>query len=135
MSRDSRFLVAVLVLAGYLAAARGVGSFYPISTFAMYASAPGQSASRIMARSSSGEYLEVTDFDGWRCDRLPALDRVACADARSVPYVDREREEHIRSHAGAGGQEVELVRRVFSFDGVARPPYCTIAHCSARRRP
>jgi hypothetical protein len=130
---EPRWLVATLAFAGYFLAARGVGNLYPLSTFPMYSGAPAAALSRVMARTAAGEFLEVTDLVAWRCETLPRLEDVACADARGIAYVDREREDHIRAHAGAGAEPVELVRRVFSFDGAARPAACVISRCAATR--
>jgi hypothetical protein len=128
----ARFTVATLVLAGYLLAARGVGDLYPLSTYSMYAGSPGDSISRVMAL-VGGSFVEVTDLSSWQCDNLPHLEAAQCGGARGIAYLDREREAHIRNHPGDGGEPVELVRRVFSFDGVQRPAYCTLARCRARR--
>jgi hypothetical protein len=119
--------VAVLALIGYLLAARGVGSLYPFSTFPMYSGAAGGAVSRLMARLPSGELVEVTDLVGWQCGKM-----TQCGPA-GIGYVDREREEHMRKHSGSGGEAVQLVRRIFSFDGVERAPYCVVAECRARR--
>jgi hypothetical protein len=122
--------VAALLFVAYLLAARGAGNFYPLSTFPMYSGAGG-SMSRIMAR-LDGKFLEVTALSSWKCDYLPQLDTTSCAGAGSIGYVDRERQAHIEAHSGEGGVPVELVRRVFSFDGVQRPEYCVITTCRAR---
>jgi hypothetical protein len=129
---DPRVLVSTLVLAGYLAAAKGVGNLYPISTFPMFSESSGEAVTRIMAR-TGGEFVEVDEFTSWDCPKLPSLDTTSCAGVPSIPYVDREREDYLRAHAGSGGERVELVRRVFSFDGAQRPPYCVIAQCTAKR--
>jgi hypothetical protein len=131
---NPRLTVSVLALVGYLLAARGVENFYPLSTFPMYSGEPGSTASRIMALGEGG-LVEVTDLVDWRCDKLPHLETATCGDARTVPYLDREREAYIRSHAGAGNQSYLLVRRVFSFDRDAKERAdCTLARCRARRR-
>lgn len=127
-----RAFVSALALFGYLAAARGVENFYPLSTFPMYSDEPGATSSRIMAHGSDG-FVEVTDLVDWKCDNLPHLESSTCGDARAVPYIDRERERFIRAHAGNGRESFELVRRVFSFDGKSRAD-CTLARCRASRR-
>jgi hypothetical protein len=132
---DARLFLSALVLIGYLAAARGVGSLYPLSTFPMYAAPAGEAVTRIMAHTAGGEWVEVGDLEGWQCDTLPHLETTRCGGAGGIAYVDREREDFIRRHLGSGGEPIELVRRVFSFDGVVRPPYCVISRCRARRRP
>jgi hypothetical protein len=131
--RDPR-LISILALIGYFTAARGVENLYPVSTFPMFSGAAAPAISRVMTRTASGELHEVTEFTSWQCDNLPHLDATLCLDVPSIPYIDREREDHIRSHPGAGAEPVELVRRIFSFDGVERPASCVIARCSATRR-
>jgi hypothetical protein len=142
---DPRFHVATLALVGYVLAAAGAGNVYPVSTFPMYSGAAGEAVSRVMARDAGGAFVEVTDLEGWRCDgAVPALEATTCGDARGIAYLDRERDAHIRAHAAASGgggsggngsgEPFELVRRVFSFDGVERPAYCPIARCTARRQ-
>jgi hypothetical protein len=129
---NPRAAVAALALFGYLAAARGVENFYPLSTFPMYSGDPAPTGSRIMARGANG-FVEVTDLVDWGCDNLPHLESSTCGDARNIPYLDREREQFIVTHAGSGRESFELVRRVFSFDGKSRAD-CTLAHCRASRR-
>ena len=127
-------MVPTLALVGYLAAARGVENLYPLSTFPMYSGSGGPAASRVMARTAGGDFVEVTDLDAWDCPSLPRLEDVQCAGSDNIPYLDREREEHIRAHPGTGGAPVEVVRRVFSFDGAQRSAFCPIARCTAKRR-
>jgi hypothetical protein len=128
---DARLVLGALVLVGYAMAARGVENLYPFSVFPMYAAARAKVISRVMARVADGSFIEVTALDRWQCDALPVLEATTCADASSIQYIDREREQYIREHAGTGGQPVELVRRVFSFDGVSRPTHCTVSRCTA----
>jgi hypothetical protein len=130
---DARVAISVLVLLGYWLAGRGVENLYPFSRFPMYSHAAGGAAARVMARMSDGAFVEVTDLGAWHCDALPALDADKCDGVGGIPYIDREREDHIRSHAGDGRTPVELVRRVFSFDGKTRAPYCVISHCTVTR--
>lgn len=129
--------LGLLALLGYAISARGVENLYPFSVFPMYASSEGAVTSRIMARTAAGELLEVDRFQGWSCPELPALDATSCEGVRGIPYIDREREAHVRAHPLGGGEgegePVELVRRVFSFDGKARAETCRLAACRARR--
>jgi hypothetical protein len=134
LALDARVVLGALVLGTSAMAARGVESFYPFSVFPMYSGEAGTASSRIMARSAEGGFVEVTAFERWQCDALPVLEKTTCAGVGGIPYVDREREQHIRTHAGTGGQPIELVRRVFSFDDVPRPTHCTIVRCTAVAR-
>lgn len=131
---DARLVVAALVLAGYWVAGRGAGNFYPFSRFPMYAGSAGKTATRLMALTADNQYVEITQFDRWACDDLGHLDETKCEDAGAIGYIDREREDHIRSHPGTGGAPIKLVRRVFSFDGKTRAPHCVITQCTAVRR-
>jgi hypothetical protein len=128
---DPRLVISTIVLVSYLAAARGVENLYPVSTFPMFSGQAGEAMSRIMARTSDGRFVEVLDLVAWKCDGPAAA---SCTDVPSIPYIDRERENHILSHSGTGGEPIELVRRIFSFDGVQRPEYCVITRCQAARR-
>jgi len=129
---DARLAVALLAMGGYTLIARGAGSVYPFSVFPMYSEKSVPFTSRVMVR-AGGEFFEVTDYQGWRCEALPTLEATSCGGVGGIPYIDREHEAHIRAHPGAGGEPVALVRRVFSFDGVDRSP-CEITRCTASRR-
>ena len=134
---DARVFLGVLALLGYAIIARGVENLYPFSVFPMYASGESAVTSRIMARTAAGEILEVDRFHGWSCRELPTLDATSCEGVRGIPYIDREREAHVRAHPlgsnDGEGEPVELVRRVFSFDGKARAETCPLAACRASR--
>ncbi len=132
--RDPRLAVAIAVFVGYFVAARVARNIYPISNFPMYSEGTVRAAARVMVRTSAGTYGEVTAFDRWRCESLPALETTSCAETSAIPYIAREQEQYIRAHQGEGGGAVELVQRVFSFDGAKRPPHCVIARCTAVQR-
>ena len=119
------------MLGAYALAARGVENLYPFSVFPMYSGEAGTGTSRVMARTAEGAFVEVTAFERWQCDALPVLETTTCAGVGGIPYIDREREQYLRAHAGTGGQPIELVRRVFSFDDVARPTHCPLVRCTA----
>ena len=131
---DARTVVSALVLVGYLVAARGVDNFYPVSSFPMYASAKGTATSRVMALTQAGDFAEVTAFESWQCGEFGNLDATFCEGVGSIPYIDREREAHVRGHPGTGGAPIQLVRRVFSFDGKTRRSHCVLAQCTAVRK-
>lgn len=130
--------VSVLVLAGFLGAARGVGNFYPVSQFPMYSGSAGEASARVMFF-ADGEYLEVDAFKDVQCDSWAwrPLESSRCEGASSIPYIDRETEAELLKSAGTPGanaRELKLVRRVFSFDGVQRIPHCEITQCRAVAR-
>lgn len=131
---DHRLVLGALVFIGYSAVARSVGNLYPFSIFPMYAGKAGDATSRVMVRGADGAYEEVPRYEGFACESLPVLETTTCAGVAGIPYIDREREQHIREHAGTGGQPVELVRRVFSFDGKSRPSHCVSTRCTAVKR-
>lgn len=125
-------LVSLVVMAAFISAARGVGNLYPVSQFPMYAGSAGPAATHVMVlRAGATEYEEVDAFQSFACESLPVLEAQRCGDASAIPYLAREAEALIRSRSGAGGGEVELVLRVWSFDGVARPAHCVVARCRA----
>ncbi|MGZ3456125.1 MAG: hypothetical protein ACXVEF_41355 [Polyangiales bacterium] len=132
--RDPRLALGIAVFVGYFVAARVARNIYPLSTFPMYSEGTVRAAARGMVRTSAGTYAEVTAFDQWRCESLPVLETTSCAETSAIPYIAREQEQYIRAHQGVGGSAVELVQRVFSFDGTPRPAHCVIARCTAVRR-
>jgi hypothetical protein len=125
--------VSLLVLAGFVGAARGVGNFYPVSQFPMYSGSAGDAAARVMLF-ADGEYFEVDAFTDFACESWVPLDVGRCEGASSIPYIDRETEAWLLAHRGAPaatGRHFELVRRVFSFDGAQRPAHCVLTRCTA----
>lgn len=124
--------VSLLVLFGFVAAARGVGNLYPVSQFPMYAGNAGPSTAHVMLLGRDGAYVEVDSVQALTCESLPALDAQRCDDASAIPYLAREAEQFIRAHPASGsGVDVELVLRVWSFDGKTRPAHCVVAKCTA----
>jgi hypothetical protein len=123
--------VSLLVLAGSLAAARGVGNLYPVSQFPMYSGSAGEASARLVVL-VDGEYRELDAFDRFAC-RSWLLAGGRCEGASSIPYLDRDAESWVRGHLGVadGGVPIDIVRRVFSFDGVQRPPHCVVTSCVA----
>ncbi len=97
----------------------------------MYSGDAPAAVARLMVK-DGGDFREIGDFSAWKCDNLPHLADLSCGDARGIDYLDADREAFIRSHAGEGGRPVELVQRVFSFDGNPRQAYCVVTRCSAR---
>lgn len=122
--------VSLLVLIGFVAAARGVGNLFPVSQFPMYAGSAGPSTAQVMVLRENA-YLAVDTFQSLSCESLPRLDAQRCDDASPIPYLARDAEQFIRAQPANGGTQVELVLRVWSFDGKTRPAHCVVAKCTA----
>lgn len=139
--RSPRAAVAALVFVGYLVVARAVGNLYPFSTYSMYAESGTGRPSRLVARETHGSMVDLDRYDHWACPDLPPLDRASCPSdtpSSSIPYVDREADHYVRSHAGTGhepgARAVDLVRHVWWFvdeNGAPREFDCPVRHCRA----
>lgn len=131
-------LVAFGVFVVYLLAARGVGNFYPLSTFEMYGSSTLSSASRIVVRDESGAVDEVDAYTGFACDHPVDPDPRTCLEAwpfDHVPAMDAAFARTIdRSRASSSAPRVEIVRRVWRFeDEHTLTQDCVLARCRAAR--
>ncbi len=135
-SLPSRFALGVLVLAGYMALANTVQQLYPFSVFDMYAH-EATSASRIGVRTATGALTEVTAWRDWQCPQPIALIGPPDHDQRapySIPYRDREAQEWIVGHPGAGSQPVDVVRHIWWLQpvpGQAETEDRVLLHCQA----
>ena len=143
MSRavDDAWFPALCVLVGYFAIARGLGNFYPFSTFEMYAGLSAHTASRVLAVDAAGGEHEIRRFEGYRCDSLE-LEPPSCrehGDYYRIGYVEREAAEYLAAQAAAPergeGEPVRLVRRIWRFHGSGPPTVedCPVASCRAVR--
>ena len=137
-SLPSRVVFGVLVLVGYVAIASTVQQLYPFSVFDMYAH-PATSASRIAVRDAAGVVSEVSAWTDWQCDGPFALAGAPDHDDRSpysIPYRDREAQEWLTAHRGAGTQAVAIVRHIWWLQpqpGQAEIEDRVLLHCKARR--
>jgi len=130
-------LRALVLLVAYVAAARGVGNLYPLSTFEMYGGTRLTTASRIAVIDAAGVH-EVERFSRWRCAASVDVDPRRCT--HQWPYFhvearDREVLAHIERAAdpGADARPVVVIRRVWraSEDGPMTPSDCELARCEA----
>lgn len=134
LRRDPLRVFGLLLLLGTMAAARGVGNFFPLSVFPMYSEVSGRAASKLMVRVATGAFFEVSDFVSWRCPPLPVLEGGTCHGAAGIDYLDRDSERWLHEHPGAGGDAVLLVRRRFLFEASGAEDFCEVARCTAVRR-
>lgn len=138
-SLPSRLLLGVVVLLGYMAIANTVQQLYPFSVFDMYAHR-ATSASRIGARTADGQLSEVTAWSDWRCDgpiRVDAPQAPGAPTPYGIPYRDREAEEWLLHHQGAGGQAVDVVRHIWWLEAAEGQPEIAdrvLLHCQAVRQ-
>lgn len=128
---------ALVLLAAYVAAARGVGNLYPFSTFEMYGGTRLTTASRIAVVDADGVH-EVERFLRWRCAAPIDVDPRRCT--KEWPYFhvearDREVLAHIERapEPGNDARDVNLIRRVWraTEDGPMIASDCKLARCEA----
>jgi hypothetical protein len=135
-----RLMVALSVLAGYLALAFSVHNLYPISTFEMYAGRPVRSASRVIARDAAGALHEIDEYRDWQCPGPLPLGPEACPAQwpySYTGYLDRAAAELVAQQGGSGGDSVDVVRRVWRLSDEPGPPPasdCLLERCRAVRR-
>ena len=131
------FALSVMVI--YVVSARGLGNVYPVSTFEMYGGSTMRAASRIVARSESGEAVELRTYSRWRCDRF--VDPAPQACLASWPY-DHQPSVDERAAAAinrapkpvAETVRVEVVRRIWRLHPDEPEPSvsdCVLARCEA----
>jgi hypothetical protein len=139
----SRTVVAAFAFAGYLALAFVARNVYPLSTFEMYAGAPPSRApTRVIARDAAGGAHEVDEYVGWHCDAEIAGARQACLSEwpyAYTAYLDRAAADWVAAHPGAGaaGEPVEIVRRIYRLSDRGGAPQvrdCVLSRCRAERR-
>ena len=134
-----RVIVAALVFVTYTALAFSLHNFYPVSTFEMYAAQRTDSASRVVARDAGGQVHELDRFDAWRCDGPISVEPAACPGQfpySYTTYLDRAAVDFVGQHAGAGGEPVDVIRRVFRLSDQPQIAVedCLLQHCRAVRR-
>lgn len=124
-------------MATFAIMARVLGEQYPVGPLSMF-SGGLHAASHIAARTEDGRLCELDAFDAFRCEGPIDL-RVAahpeCRGDAHHPEQDRKAEAFLRSHEGAGGAKIEVIRRTFRVDrpgGAITTEDCHIVTCSAR---
>jgi hypothetical protein len=115
-----------------------VSLVYPLDTFSMYAGMPGEDASHLLVRETTGEVHRVTAFHSYTCAEpftRPAGAR--CVNHLGViPYHYDDLAEYIASHAGPGDIEVELIVRSWKVRPGSAPAWaedCLVTRCKASR--
>lgn len=130
-------MLGLLMCIGYFSVARFASESYPFSKFPMF-DHPGDSASRIVARTPDGRLRELSAFDHWECDRQPSADFHACLANMPFdysPHVDGDLLRSVTQHQGHGAnaQPVEVVRHIWRFKrhDKTRTEDCVLAKCRA----
>lgn len=139
----------LVALVGLVVIAFEVGERYPFARFHMFDHTT-TAASRVIARTSDGEALELGALEAIHCDgevelftgpsadpsreaprQCPVVSAYPEAERRVARYLERE-------HAAEpSGEPIEIVRRTFRFDepwGEPAVDDCVIGRCTARRR-
>jgi hypothetical protein len=119
---------------------------YPFDTFSMYAEVLPDVASALVVRGADGTIDSVSAFEGLECSRDGAtilrddgaLDEGPCTPSTgtSIRYLDGDAAAYLRTHASAGSETVELLRRTWRIPrgGAAlAPDDCVVASCRAAR--
>lgn len=136
---DDGVFVAVALMAAYVLAGRGIGSFYPVSAFPMYAKTPELPASRVFVQDASGNVRDIDRFKRWLCPDTVDLNPAECRAGGAyyyIPYVDRDVLGALAVRAEESDAELESVvhlRRIwkFSADGSTEVTDCPLAACRA----
>jgi hypothetical protein len=99
----------------------------------MYAGVPGEHMSHLLIRDQQGAAVHrVTAFRSFDCVEPITGDAARCADRRGIEYHYDDLTNYIRSHAGPGEVEVELISRTWQIRAGAPPVQtsdCVVAHC------
>lgn len=138
MRLDPTVVVGAVALTAYVAIGVIVKDLYPFSSFPMYAGR-STSASRLLLRDARGAVHEVTSYGSFFCPRPLDVGAARCPGSfQTVEYLDDADARWIDGHAsvGPGGDDVTLVRRIWTFPDAGGPPTavdCTLATCSAQR--
>jgi hypothetical protein len=111
---------------------------YPLDTFSMYAYAPPpiHEISHPLIRDARGGIHRVTAFGRYECVEPLSGPAARCADRRGYQYHYDDVVNYIRSHAGPGESEVELISRTWQVPADAAPELvsdCIIARCRVSR--
>jgi len=110
---------------------------YPLDTFSMYAGAADQQMSHLLVRDpQSGAVHRITDYRSFDCVEPIAGSGAQCADHVGYQYHADDLTDYIRSHAGPGSAEVELISRTWQVRAGAPPAHvsdCIVAHCKVSR--
>ena len=109
-----------------------VSLVYPLDTFSMYATTPGDRASRLLIRDADGRMHHIEDFRSYDCAEPVTGSEVRCADRLGIDYIHEELTRYIETHGGPGEREVELVARTWVIRRGESPIHesdCVVAHC------
>ena len=127
-----------IVCLTYVVCGQIVGNFYPFSSFAMYARV-APSATRILAKSSSGNASETAEYTDWQCSTFTLSDCLGAGDT-NVVYRDREALQVVRDAKALKSAQrhdheaVLLIRRIWRFAPSVEARDCVMAQCTAERR-
>lgn len=138
-------LVAWSCFAVYLAAARVVGNFYPLSVFDMYQGHAPEVAARVVVIDAQGRASQLRHFEGFACEpaalelEAAQIEAQCGADHRPLPYVLRDQQHWIADHIdpAGGSTSITIVSRAHVLEERAGAPAvrdCALARCTARRR-
>lgn len=115
---------------------RTASLFYPLDTFSMYAAIPDRRISHLLIRDRQGIAHSIMSFRVFDCAD-PVADRaVQCAETHDIPYHYEDLMHYIRSHAGAGDSDVDLISRTWQLRPGTQPLHtsdCVIARCKVSR--
>jgi hypothetical protein len=107
---------------------------YPLDTFSMYATLPGEDRSHLLVRDQQGAVHRVTDFRSFDCAEPVTGSSAQCADKRGIPYHYDDLARYIESHTGPGESDVELITRTWDLGSTPlQTSDCIIAHCKVAR--
>lgn len=109
---------------------------YPLDTFSMYSDVPGREMSYLLVRDAQGGLHQVTDFRSFDCAEPVAGSAARCSDGHPIHYLHEDFTRYIRSRAGPGTTEVELVLRTWRLRaGAAAVPEsdCVVTRCRVSR--
>jgi len=108
---------------------------YPLDTFSMYATPPGEDRSHLLALDHQGAVHRVTEFRSFDCREPLTGSAARCADKRGIPYHYEDLARYIESHTGPGELDVELITRTWDLRSGAplQTSDCVIAHCKVAR--